>query len=127
MAYFDIRELCFAVESLIIDAASQTGNSGAPLIELNGANSGPTANGFRLGVGGNGSTIQGVAINRFSGEAIYIAGVTLPLLSFFERKTGIDGGLRPQFGIIRNRQVQIACQSWNWGETGSLCQFMLLV
>ena len=49
-----------------IDGTSQTGWNGAALIELNGFNAGPTANG--LVIDGNSSTVQSLVINRFGTE-----------------------------------------------------------
>jgi hypothetical protein len=42
------------------------GDNAKILIELNGANAGPNADGILLGTGSDGSTIEGLAINRFS-------------------------------------------------------------
>src|SRR5262249_30484502 len=44
------------------------------LIELNGANAGPNADGLLVGATGAGSTIQGLAINRFSLNGIELQG-----------------------------------------------------
>ena len=53
-------------ETVTIDGTSQTGFSGSPLIELNGFNAGPTANG--LIIDGNSTTVQALVINRFGTE-----------------------------------------------------------
>jgi CSLREA domain-containing protein len=42
------------------------GDNAKILIELNGANAGPNADGILVGTGAGGSTIRGLAINRFS-------------------------------------------------------------
>jgi CSLREA domain-containing protein len=44
------------------------------LIELNGANAGPNADGLLIGVTGAGSTIEGLCINRFSLNGIELQG-----------------------------------------------------
>ena len=56
----------------IINGASQPGFAGTPLIQLNGANAGATTNGILIT--GSGSTIRGLAINRFRGSGIFILG-----------------------------------------------------
>ncbi len=50
-------------DAAIIDATTQPGWSGQPLIELSGANAGTTSNGFF--VTASGTTIRGFVINRF--------------------------------------------------------------
>ena len=54
-------------DPVTIDATSQPGFGGTPLIELNGAAAGATANGFV--VAAPNSTIRGLAINRFGSGA----------------------------------------------------------
>jgi CSLREA domain-containing protein len=54
-----------------IDATTQPGFAGAPIIELSGASAG-TANGLRI-TGGS-STVKGLVINRFRGWGIELAG-----------------------------------------------------
>ena len=62
-------------EPVLINGYSETGASANTLangdnakilIELDGADAGPNADGLLLGTGSNGSTIEGLAINRFS-------------------------------------------------------------
>ncbi|HEX8597477.1 MAG TPA: hypothetical protein VF952_03080, partial [Chloroflexia bacterium] len=55
-----------------IDAATQPGYAGLPLIHLSGAGAGANANGFNVTDGG--STIKGLAINGFNGNGIHISG-----------------------------------------------------
>jgi uncharacterized repeat protein (TIGR01451 family) len=50
-------------DPVFIDGSTQPGYSGTPLIELNGANAGGGANGLHITAGG--STVRGLAINRF--------------------------------------------------------------
>ena len=56
-------------DPVVIDGTSQTGYSGTPLIEVSGSGV-PTA--FTIAATGGGSTIKGLAIIRFSGDAISI-------------------------------------------------------
>jgi hypothetical protein len=48
------------------------GDNAQILIELNGASAGTGANGIQLGSGSGGSTVSGLAINRFNGNGIEI-------------------------------------------------------
>ena len=57
-------------EAVVIDATTQPGYAGTPLIELDGSAGGGNASGFMIT--GGGSTIRGFAIGRFNG-----AGITL--------------------------------------------------
>jgi hypothetical protein len=54
----------------VVDATTQPGFAGKPLIELNGTNAGSTADGLKLT--GGASTVKGFIINRFSGSGIFI-------------------------------------------------------
>jgi CSLREA domain-containing protein len=51
-----------------------SGDNAKILIELNGANAGPNADGILVGATGAGSTIEGLAINRFSLNGIELQG-----------------------------------------------------
>src|SRR5437588_6403379 len=57
--------------SINIDATTQTGYAGSPVVEINGVGAGSGANGFDV-TGGNVS-IKALIINRFSGYAINFA------------------------------------------------------
>lgn len=57
---------------LVIDGATQTGFSGKPIIELNGASSGNGTDGLRLTGGSDGSVIRNLGVNSFSGAGIHI-------------------------------------------------------
>jgi hypothetical protein len=59
-------------EGLVIDATTQPGFAGTPLVELNGSSAGAGANGLNV-TGGN-TTITGLVINGFSNYAIYLNG-----------------------------------------------------
>ena len=60
-------------ETIFIDATSQMGYAGSPLIEINGSGAGNSSViGLQLAAGSSESLIQGLAINRFSGDGIRI-------------------------------------------------------
>ena len=56
----------------MLDATTQPGFAGAPIIELNGAAAGAGADGLTL-LGGN-STVRGLVINRFGGSGMHVGG-----------------------------------------------------
>ncbi|TAF51701.1 MAG: DUF4347 domain-containing protein [Oscillatoriales cyanobacterium] len=56
----------------VINGTTQAGFAGTPLIQLDGTNAGATTNGILIT--GSGSTIRGLAINRFRGSGIFIVG-----------------------------------------------------
>ena len=53
----------------ILDATTQPGYAGTPIIELNGSSAG-TSNGLHISAGN--STVRGLVINRFSGDGILL-------------------------------------------------------
>jgi hypothetical protein len=57
--------------TVTIDASTQPGYAGAPLIELNGSGISGTANGLEFQI--DTSTVKGLVINNFSGSGILIA------------------------------------------------------
>lgn len=57
-----------------IDATTQPDYSGFPSIEIDGSSAGGQTNGLTIAAAGAGSTIQGLAINRFGGSGIAIQG-----------------------------------------------------
>ncbi len=57
---------------MIIDGTTEPNFAGSPLIEINGANAGGLNKGFSLSAGSDGSTICGLMINDFAGEAVSI-------------------------------------------------------
>ena len=59
-------------DAVVLDATTQPGFAGAPLIELNGAAAGGGADGLTI-LGGD-STVRGLVINRFGGSGIYVGG-----------------------------------------------------
>lgn len=57
-------------QPVLIDATTQAGYAGTPVIELSGAAAGQLTNG--LYITGGTTTVRGLAINRFGGEGIFI-------------------------------------------------------
>jgi len=55
---------------VVIDATTQPGFAGNPVIELDGASSGSPAIGLQFSAGSAASTLRGMAINRFSAQAV---------------------------------------------------------
>jgi titin len=60
-------------DQVTIDATTQPGYAGKPVIELNGASTGGTTIGLRFGLGSDGSSLRGMAINRFPAQGIDIS------------------------------------------------------
>jgi titin len=60
-------------KQLTIDATTQPGYAGTPLIEINGAGAGPNANGLEVKLNDH-SIIKGLVINNFSGSGVFING-----------------------------------------------------
>jgi hypothetical protein len=58
-------------QAIILDATSQEGFAGTPIIELNGAGAGGSADGLTITAGA--STVSGFAINRFGRDGISIS------------------------------------------------------
>ena len=67
--------------AVTIDATTERGFAGTPLVELNGAGAGAGASGLTLGAGSSGSTIEGLVINRFGQDAIQISGSSNNVIS----------------------------------------------
>jgi uncharacterized repeat protein (TIGR01451 family) len=59
-------------EALTIDATTQPGFAGTPVIELNGSGAGAGANGLNITTAN--SVVRGLAINRFNGNGIVVSG-----------------------------------------------------
>jgi len=86
--------------SITIDATTQPGYKGLPLIVLNGAKAGSTANGLVLN--GNSNTVKGLAIDNFSGDGILVSSnyntisadfVGIDPTGYFSKPNGKDGVL----------------------------------
>jgi len=58
-------------DPVTIDATSQPGFAGSPLIELNGTDAGADTDGLRITAGN--STVRGLAINRFTGNGLRLS------------------------------------------------------
>jgi CSLREA domain-containing protein/uncharacterized repeat protein (TIGR01451 family) len=67
-----LAALPMVTSNTTLDATTQPGYTGSPIIELNGASSGAATNGFNL-LGSN-CTIRGFVINRFTANGISING-----------------------------------------------------
>ncbi len=59
---------------LMLDGSLPAGSNNNPTLELKGTTAGAGSNGLTLQTGGSGSTIRKLAINGFSGAAIYLNG-----------------------------------------------------
>jgi hypothetical protein len=57
---------------VVIDATTQPSFTGSPVIELNGSSAGASANGLLITAGG--STVRGLAINRFGQCGVFLSG-----------------------------------------------------
>ena len=55
---------------VVLDATTQPGFAGSPIIELNGVSAGIGTVGLRVAGAGGGSTIRGLIINRFTADGI---------------------------------------------------------
>ena len=62
------------MRAMILDGTTQPGYAGLPLIELNGLSAGTGVDGLVITADGSGTTIRGLAINRFDGAGIRIEG-----------------------------------------------------
>src|SRR6266567_2845791 len=60
-------------DPVTIDGTTQTNFTGTPIIQLNGANAGASANGLLI-LGGD-SAVRGLVVNRFSRSGIRIEGL----------------------------------------------------
>lgn len=68
--------------AVTIDATTQPGYGGTPLVELNGSGAGASVDGLRMsGDGVSGQQIKGLAINGFSGNGIVLLGFGLVIVS----------------------------------------------
>jgi parallel beta-helix repeat protein len=85
-------------DPVVIDGTSQPGYAGTPVVEISGANAGPGP-GLRLLAGG--STVKGLAINRFTGDGIRIEGPGTNVL------TGNFIGTDPGGALGRGNQAGI--------------------
>ncbi len=61
-------------DPVVLDATTQEGFTGTPLVELNGGSAGSGAIGLSLNSGASGSTVRGFVINSFGLHLIQLAG-----------------------------------------------------
>jgi titin len=71
-AIFPTSQLPFLTNPVVLDATTQPGFSGTPLIDLSGLFAGPNANGLVLSAGN--STVKGLTVSVFSGSGIVLFG-----------------------------------------------------
>jgi hemoglobin-like flavoprotein len=78
-----LSELPWITSSVVIDGTTQPGYAGAPLIELDGSNTGNNTTGLNI-IAGN-STVKGLIINRFStyGISLRISGQNVIAGNYF--------------------------------------------
>jgi hypothetical protein len=96
-------------DSVVIDATTQPGFAGTPLIELDGSSAGSN-DGLRLQAGS--STIRGLAINRFVASAIHVlapSGTNVIQANFI--------GTAPSGTVARGNGIEGV---WLSGSTGNL-------
>src|SRR3954447_12244462 len=70
-----------------VDATTQPGYAGRPLVELDGSAAGAGADGLRLTVGG---TVKGLAINRFAGNGVSVLPSTASVFAIQACYIGVD-------------------------------------
>lgn len=76
-------------DAVTLDATSQPGYSGAPLVELNGAAAGSSADGLRITA--SNSSVQGFVINRFQQSGIVVHGASHVVIAGNYIGTSADG------------------------------------
>ncbi|MEZ5596734.1 MAG: LamG-like jellyroll fold domain-containing protein [Pseudomonadales bacterium] len=69
-----ISALPTITDTVVLDATTQAGYSGTPVIELDGTAAGGSTSGLSLAAGSSGSVIRGLVINRFTGYGVTSAG-----------------------------------------------------
>ena len=69
-----VSALPVITQTIVIDATTQPGYAGTPLVELNGASAGASADGFNITAAN--SIVRALVINRFGGQGIEINGET---------------------------------------------------
>ena len=101
---------------VVLNGWSQGGGgyNGTPLIELDGTGLGAGVNG--LVISGNGSTIQGLTINRFTGHGVLITGNSNVLIGNY---IGVDSGGTLDRGNTRNGIEIIGANNTIGGTTAA--------
>ena len=81
---------------VLIDGRSQRDFAGTPVIELDGQ--GRLSHGLRLVAGSDGSTVQGLVISRYTGDALQVVGSNLHTLVGNFLGTDVTGRVAPGNG-----------------------------
>ena len=108
-------------DQVTIDATTQTGYSGTPVVELNGASAGSSAIGLQLNSAFN--TIIGLAINRFFSYGVVLSGVSNVIQGNFigTDTTGTIARANASYGIyVESPGNQIGGASGNKKGNGGL-------
>jgi hypothetical protein len=103
-------------DPVIADGTTQPGYGGTPLIELNGANAGSNADALDINAGG--STIKGLAINRFLGNGISIVDSSNNLIQSNFIGTNAAGTAALGLGTLDNGSAGILIDG-SLGPSGS--------
>ena len=82
-------------DAVTLDATTQEGYAGTPLIQIDGAGAGALTNGFFLGAGSSGSTIRGFALYSFGNDAVHVRSDNNQILG---NHLGTDAGGLVDFG-----------------------------
>jgi CSLREA domain-containing protein len=96
------------IDPVVIDATTQPGYAGAPVVELDGSLAGAGANGLRITAGG--SALRGLAVNRFAGSGIELAAGSGNLLQRNYIGTDLMGSQPRGNGL---HGVRISDSAWN--------------
>ena len=82
-------------KTITIDATTQSGYNGSPLIAIDGGSAGSGASGIVLAAGSDGSTVKGLDIEGFSGDGIDVASANNTILGDY---IGVDASGTDAFG-----------------------------
>ena len=105
-------------DAIVLDATTQAGYMGSPILELDGRSAGfgadgLGADGLTLGSGSSGSTIRGFVINRFSGDGIQIDSDNNTI-------AGNLIGLRPETGLADQTIERTDLHTWLRSDGGTI-------
>jgi len=82
----------------ILDAATQPGYVGTPMLEINGNGAGAGSNGFRITAGG--SSLRGFIINRFGQSGIELSGSSGSTVRACYLGTDASGAAGARTGLV---------------------------